>query len=256
VRLATYNIKHGEKPGGQVDTALLRDAAAALDADVLCLQEVDRGQPRSHGADQAAEIADAVGAVAYRFTPALTGVMGDSVRRSTPADFAGSAPGYGIAIVSRWPVRAWSAVRVPVLPGPGLSVGKRRIVRRDEARVVMAAVVDGPDGPVTVATAHLSLIRGWNRYQLVLALRAAGRLPGPRLLTGDLNLRPEKVRPVTALTHWRSQARALTFPVGAPDSQIDHVLADRRVAVDGVEARALPVSDHRALVVDLRTVSP
>jgi endonuclease/exonuclease/phosphatase family metal-dependent hydrolase len=45
-----------------------------------------------------------------------------------------------------------------------------------------------------------------------------------------------------------------TFPAGAPTRQIDHVLARPRPqgTVVGVEARELPVSDHRALVVDLQ----
>ncbi|HEV7826552.1 MAG TPA: endonuclease/exonuclease/phosphatase family protein [Mycobacteriales bacterium] len=255
MRLATYNIKHGESSDRRVDTARLRDAVASLDADVVCLQEVDRGQPRSHGADQAAEIADAVGAAAYRFAPALTGVLGESVRPSTATDLDGTGPGYGVALVSRWPVLSWHTYRLPLMPGPGIHRTGGWVVPPDEQRVVLVGVVSTPDGPVTVATTHLSLVPAWHSLQLWLALRRVG-LPGPRLLTGDFNLRPVSVRPVAALAGRRSLARARTFPAQAPNRQIDHVLADRRIPVTGVEAPELPVSDHRPLVVDLRTVSP
>ena len=42
-----------------------------------------------------------------------------------------------------------------------------------------------------------------------------------------------------------------TFPAEGPQQQIDHVLADRPFPVLTAGARQLPLSDHRALVVDL-----
>ena len=48
LRLGTFNLLHGLSiRTATADEADLRSAAAALDADVLGLQEVDRGQPRS-----------------------------------------------------------------------------------------------------------------------------------------------------------------------------------------------------------------
>ena len=56
MRLATFNLLNGRSlADGQVDLERLRDAVVALDADVLALQEVDRDQPRSHGADLTAD---------------------------------------------------------------------------------------------------------------------------------------------------------------------------------------------------------
>ena len=69
------------------------------------------------------------------------------------------------------------------------------------------------------------------------------------LLVGDLNMPPG---PATRLTGLHPLAIALTFPVDRPSVQIDHLLA-RGDGPVGSAARALPlpVSDHRALVVDL-----
>ena len=52
MRIATFNILHGRSPDDdRVDVDRLAAAVRDLDADVLALQEVDRDQPRSLGAD-------------------------------------------------------------------------------------------------------------------------------------------------------------------------------------------------------------
>ena len=54
------------------------------------------------------------------------------------------------------------------------------------------------------------------------------------------------------MTGYRSLAEHPTFPLDEPDRQLDHVLARGSVGrvVDSRAVR-LPLSDHRALVVDL-----
>src|SRR5262245_1882638 len=61
IRVATFNIKHGSRSDGRVDNRQLVQACAALDADVLGLQEVDRRQARSRFVDQAALVARRLG---------------------------------------------------------------------------------------------------------------------------------------------------------------------------------------------------
>jgi endonuclease/exonuclease/phosphatase (EEP) superfamily protein YafD len=70
-------------------------------------------------------------------------------------------------------------------------------------------------------------------------------------LLGDLNLDPEDVDPL-ALGYDRPSGGP-TFPAHAPRREIDHVLLDGLVATAAVVA-PLPVSDHRALVVELDPV--
>jgi endonuclease/exonuclease/phosphatase (EEP) superfamily protein YafD len=58
--------------------------------------------------------------------------------------------------------------------------------------------------------------------------------------------RPEQI------TGYRSLARHLTFPAERPDRQLDHILLRGRLGrVTTSSAPALPLSDHRALIVDL-----
>jgi endonuclease/exonuclease/phosphatase family metal-dependent hydrolase len=215
---------------------------------------VDRDQPRSHGRDLTAEVATVVGAVAWRFEPTVSGTPGLAW---SPARGPVDGPAYGIGLVSRWPVRSWRVVRLPVSPlrSPVLVPGPSRprvVLLRDEPRVLLSAVVETPTGPLTVATTHLSFVPGWNVRQLRRAVAALG---SPGLLAGDLNLPLRALSPALARTGWRPLARVPTYPAAAPRVQLDHVLASGAFHVVAVESRALPVSDHRALVVELRTVA-
>jgi endonuclease/exonuclease/phosphatase family metal-dependent hydrolase len=254
MRLVSFNILNGRAlSDGEVDVGRLRDAVKLLDADVLGLQEVDRGQPRSHGLDLTAEAAAAMGGEG-RFAPAILGTPGEQWRPATDDDTADTGPAYGIGLVSRYPVRRWLVTRLPSAPvrSPILIPGPQRRIRwlRDEPRVLVAAVLETPAGPLTVANTHLSFVPGWNVAQLRRAVRAVRQLPGPRILLGDLNLPGGMPR---RLTGWTPLARVPTYP--APDArvQLDHILSDGPglPAVAGSGAREMALSDHRALIVDL-----
>ena len=251
MRLTTWNTFHGVPgDGGPPSTALLRDSAAALRADVLALQEVDRGQPRSGFADQAAEMAEQVGAVAWRFVPTVYGTPPRRWRAASAAADEDDASAYGVALLSRHPVLSWhvlrlrpSPFRMPVRSEDGVTW------QGDEPRVAVGAVVQAPAGVMTVVCTHLSFVPGANVAQLRRVSSWARALPGPRVVLGDLNL-PAAV--AGRGSGFEVLARARTYPAGRPRLQLDHALGlgglpPRR----HVETRALPVSDHLALSVDL-----
>ncbi|BCY10424.1 endonuclease/exonuclease/phosphatase family protein [Actinoplanes sp. L3-i22] len=254
MRLATFNLLHGRSlSDGTVHADRVAAAVADLDADVLGLQEVDRAQPRSGGLDLTVLCARALDAPAHRFAAAVVGTPGQTWQPwHADADIA--HPQYGIALVSRFPVRRWqitqlpgAPIRSPVLTGDGL------LLLKDEPRVLLAAVLETPRGLLSVGTTHLSFVPGWNVRQLRHAVRAMRALPAPRILLGDLNM---PSGPVRAFTGWRPLARAATFPSPSPRTQLDHVLADPRGEaalgrVVQVRTPHSPVSDHRPLVVHL-----
>jgi endonuclease/exonuclease/phosphatase family metal-dependent hydrolase len=253
VRVATFNLLSGRSvTDGQVRAEDLRDAAAALDADVVGLQEVDRAQDRSGGVDQTALVAEALGARWSRFVPAVDGTPGGAWTASATDDGSlADGPGYGVALVSRLPVLSWRVRRFGPAPlgMPLLVPGSRGLTRvPDEPRVALAAVLQGPTGPLTVITAHLSFVPGWNVRQLRAVARWARSMPAPRLLLGDLNLPGAVPRLVTG---WTQLARVPTYPSWRPRVQFDHVLTDASMSVEAARALPLQVSDHCALVVDL-----
>ncbi|GAA0365111.1 endonuclease/exonuclease/phosphatase family protein [Micromonospora gifhornensis] len=259
MRLATFNLLHGRSlTDGLVDPHRLAAAVTALDADVLALQEVDRDQSRSGNLDLTAIAAQALHADEHRFAAAVVGTPGIAFRPLTHDDDGHGEPCYGVGLISRHPVTTWQVtrlkpapVRSPVYaPGPG---GGGLILLRDEPRVVLAAVLDTPHGPLTVAATHLSFVPGWNVLQLRQVIRALRTLPAPRILLGDLNLPAWATRLATG---WHLLGRRPTYPAGAPRVQLDHALADRRgfthlPPVTAVHTPLSTISDHRPLLVDL-----
>lgn len=254
MRVATFNILHGRSPADdRVDLDRYVDAVAGLDADVLALQEVDRHQPRSASADLTTLAADAMGAPEHRFVAALSGSPG-AMWIAADGNEQPDTAAYGVALLSRYPVRSWEVVRLAPAPvrAPHLSHHHRRRVRlvHDEPRVAVAATVESPLGPMMIANTHLTFLSWWNRRQLRLLRRSLLEHIGPLVLTGDLNMGRAAAERHSRM---RSLAEASTFPATEPSRQLDHILA-----TDGLESRVkdfrthpLPLSDHLALSVDL-----
>ncbi len=251
MRVATFNILHGRNPADDVvDVATFGSAIAALDADVLALQEVDRNQPRSHGADLTAVAAEAMGAREHRFVAAMSGSPGATWVAATGEEQPDAAT-YGVALLSRHPVTAWNVVKLPVLraPTPFWFHGDRLpTMVRDEARVALAAQVSAPDGTVTVVGTHLSFVPWWNGRQLRYLVRSLAVAERPLVLTGDLNMGRRRA---VALTAMSPAATWPTFPSDSPREQLDHILLDGPITATSSSAPHLPLSDHRALVADL-----
>ncbi len=251
MRVATFNILHGRSPDDdRVDVERYAEAVRTLDADVLALQEVDRNQPRSAGADLTAVAAEAMGAVEHRFVAALSGSPGSTWMAATGEEQPDAAA-YGIALLSRHPVSSWEILRLgkPPTPVPMRFAGSRRPeLVRDEPRVAVAARVQGPTGELVVVNTHLSFVSWWGRRQLrrvVAAQEGCERV----LVVGDLNMGPAPARRITGM---RPLVSGATFPASAPVEQLDHVLARGDVgAVRTCKIHALPLSDHRAMSVDL-----
>jgi len=254
MRVATFNILHGRTVGDGVDVRRLRDCVRRLDPDVLSLQEVDCDQPRSERADLTAAAAEAMGATEHRFVAAISGTPGATWMAATGREQPGTAA-YGIALLSRYPVTSWQVLRLPRIPMrfPMYLPGPNRVMIVDEEpRAAVIAQLHTPMGDLTVANTHLSFVPGWNRRQLRRVIRDLRGFPGPRLLTGDLNMTPETVGRWSGM---RALALAQTFPADNPNRQLDHILTDDPGLRGGaVDASPMPISDHRPLVVDLQRV--
>ena len=244
-RVATWNIFGGRTwDGGRVDLDLTLATLRRLDADLVAVQEVDREQGRSHRADQARLLGEALG-MDWHYAPAMLGTPGEGWRAPVPNDPDPGGTAYGIALLSRLPLKKAETV---LLPQAG----------RDEPRVALVAELADGGRRLTVAGTHLSFVPGPNLRQLRALQRHLDERGGPRLLLGDLNLWWPLVR-LTSRPGWRPLVRGGTFRNPPPRSpgrlvQLDHVLAAGAAATARPRDTRIvsgPASDHRAVVVEL-----
>ena len=322
IRLLSFNLQHGRPgDGARLDPATapladsdIADAGAArevlaaladqirdIDPDVIALQEVDLGQRRSGRLDQTAVLADLLGWEGRRFAATYAGPVVGLRRRPRRSALTGRADdvlgplrallgagpaGFGNALLTRLPVRAWRVARLG--RGPAVLTrrsGGRALDPRSYAlststmRNMIAAQidpVDGAGGPggLAVASTHLATRTGTAAAQLAAAWAALAALPGPHVLAGDLNLHAELLAPLGIA---RDLGEGATYPSGAPARRIDHILTDPwPTGADGLPvsaqeavgrtggtllravgsgARSLVVSDHAATWVDLEPVA-
>jgi endonuclease/exonuclease/phosphatase family metal-dependent hydrolase len=258
VRVVTYNLLHGlDVRSEQVDLDAVARAIEALGADVVAVQEVDRGLRRTDERDQVAEIAKRLGWHGI-FAPAL---LGDPTGRYEPPPRDGSDPGgpaYGIGLLSPHPLRAPAR---KALPGGGPGESRPRPEAEEgvppkpgwdgEPRAALRAVVRCEGRDVAVTTAHLSYMPWRGARQLRVAAAFAGALRGPAVLLGDLNLPFWSVRGAVTGSRWRVTPAACTFPSWQPHLQLDHLLV-RGLVVDDVRVGPRGPSDHLPLGATLR----
>ena len=224
LRVVSFNILHGQRADGSgvVDLPLLRRSAAALEPDVLALQEVDVGVPRSGRRDQATAVGEATN---------LSVVFGKAAR-------VGGIGKYGNALLARGPI-----TDVEVVPLP-------QAQRTNEPRAAIVASVDG----ISVCATHLSIHRPEVHDQLRAVVDLLMTRPRPQVLVGDLNLRPEEVSPVVwAAGLELADPRVPTFPRNDPRMRIDHVAVSRDLRIADVQVVPTDSSDHCALVVEVET---
>jgi endonuclease/exonuclease/phosphatase family metal-dependent hydrolase len=250
VRLVTFNTHHGVGRDERHDLARLAKVLVAADADVICLQEVDRHfGDRSEDVDQALLLSRALD-MQLAWGPAIDEPrVGDRPARQ-----------YGNALLSRLPILVSDVHR---LPGGG------------EPRVALRTMIELDGAALWVTNTHLSTGDPDGRRTQVAALAALHTEPMETgVIVGDLNAAPDapELDPLRRrfIDAWRLAAaredqagwrfwhagHGETFPAGNPNRRIDQVWVSPGVTVaaaavlDGAGA-----SDHLPLLVDLEVRS-
>jgi endonuclease/exonuclease/phosphatase family metal-dependent hydrolase len=234
-RVVTYNIRHARGRDWRVSTARIADVLRPLAADIVALQEVDRGRQRSGSEDQAAVLAEALGMQGH-FHPAMR-----------PRDGL-----YGDAVLVRQPARL---VRSGNLPSPG----------HVEPRGALHVEIALGGVPLQVIATHLGVRRAGRLAQIEGLLGpdwlGAALARGPTLLSGDFNSLPGSRVYGRIRAHLRDPAAfpdlppaPATFPSRWPLLRLDHVFAGPGIRIIAAAApRTGPAriaSDHLPLVVD------
>ncbi len=237
LRVLSYNI---HKCIGGVDRRYAPDRIAQvirnLDPDVLLLQEVDQGAPRSNHDRQVDVLGDFIGMKHRAWFPNV-GVRGGGH--------------YGNAILSRY----------PLVEATNIDLSIRFKKRRSALHGVVRVRHDGIDRTVHVYNMHLGLARYERRIQIAKFLDshpfASLHHETPIVVGGDLNdvygglgnlLQPAGFRGI--------ERRPLTFPAWGPLRPLDAIFV--RGPVDFLELRRCETdlsrraSDHRPLVADVR----
>ncbi len=270
LRIATCNLLHGLSvpAGGALDLDAAGDAVAALDADVVALQEVDRGLERTGGVDQVAALASRTGLHGV-FAPALLGDPGTRWRAVVGEDPGG--PAYGVGLLTRGAPVRWRRValpgggdgaRQPSEPsgGPDASTASRPSSAAaaagpgslnpgwdHEPRTALLAELDVAGLALQIVTTHLSYLPWRGVAQLRTALAAPSA--GPAVLLGDLNLPVWVVRALSA--DWHHAGGQPTYPAWRPRLQPDQVLVRGGIGVHDVQVGRPGTSDHLPLTARL-----
>ncbi len=199
----SYNIQWGTGKDGRID--LSRIAAEVGAADAIAFQEVERFWTRSHGSDQAAELAALFPEHHWVYGP---GLDLDGSRRGDDGRLIRRRRQFGNMLLSRTPILA---SRTHVLPKMNLPE------KLSLQRAALEAVIAAPSGPLRVHSLHLNHSSVEERLIQVARLREivagapgeggawSGRdydpvwnldgpqppMPAPAILMGDFNLRPD-----------------------------------------------------------------
>lgn len=230
----TMNIHFARSRTHRLQLGRIAQELHDWDADVILLQEVDRGRARSARVDQARRLGDRLGmAAAYGPNRRVRG---------------GSS---GNAVLSRFPILHERNRGLPSRPGL-------------YPRGVLRTTLDVGGHEVDVLATHLdSRRRGVRRAQARVVAEAVRRTDRPVMVGGDLNTEPG-THPVHRLLHagltdaWAvaGTGQGLTAPAASPRHRIDYLLAGP--AFDPVRSQVLisSVSDHRAVRATFRLLPP
>ena len=237
LHVMTFNIHSARAGDGSVRLATITEEIRRWRADVVLLQEVDRGRAWTGRVDMPAQLADALG---------TSWTFGANVRRSPTNQ-------YGTAILSRFPITASRNVPLPAPPGT-------------QQRGLLSATLDVDGTEVSVYNTHLEHTSRTARLQQMQAItQVLATDPRPMVLGGDLNSRPGSPVMNLAGRHltdtWPAvgQGPGYTHSARNPRSRIDYLLHDGGEQADLVPVDAMVlrsgVSDHWAVRATYRLVT-
>lgn len=232
LRVALANVHFGHDVEGRQRAREVGSVLAAFDADVIALNEVDRGWFISGGTDLLSTYASMTG---------MRAVFGPS-----------SDEMWGNAILTRLPILEVERTRLPRGRAP-------------LDRSALTVIVEQPDGrPLAIIATHLSNVDLANETRLPQAQSVAAIVARLRerdietIVAGDLNARPgDPELEVLAAIGLRTALpdTVMTYPAASPRVQIDHVLIPSGFEVITSRALNSGLSDHRFLEITLERAS-
>lgn len=240
IRIMTYNVHSCIGRDGKASTLRVADVIAELNPDIVALQELDAGKPRTGHIHQAEKIAEHLN-MDFHFHPSI------EVREER----------YGNAILSRHPIEL---IRAGALPS-------FRWWKALESRGAIWASVEVGGKAVQIINTHFGLNR-FERLAQANALLGAdwaahSECKPPIIVCGDFNSIPLSGVYRRFLKIFRDAQLALkglarpfkTYPSVYPFFRIDHIFLTEGVTVNGIEVPRTGItslaSDHLPLIADV-----
>jgi endonuclease/exonuclease/phosphatase family metal-dependent hydrolase len=243
VRVLVFNIHAGKDAAGRDNLADVAQLVRTSSADLVLLQEVDRGTNRSGKVDQLQTLIDAT---------RYGGVFARSL------DYDGGQ--YGIGALSPRGFVFNETVPLPVLPVQARAGGSH------EARVALVATAQTTRGRLQMVNTHLDASAD-ESYRLqeaegvLNAVRPRASHPTPVVLGGDFNSEPasavvQKLRAAGLRDAWTEcgQGDGFTYPAEQPTKRIDYVFLTASLRCTAAEVIDTRISDHRPLLVTLADI--
>ena len=232
-RVMTYNIHHGAGVDGKVDLRRIADLIKREQADIVALQEVDKGVQRTAQRDFPTELA------------ALTGM---SCVFSNNFHFQGGE--YGNAVLTRFPIKRWTNRHYKML-------------RTGEQRGLLQVVLDVHGRELVFMDTHIDF-RGDDAERLLNAdelLQAIQAFRGrPMILCGDFNDTPgsrthQKIAQAF-VDAWVAAGTGdgFTIPAEKPRKRIDYIWTSKDPSIEALRVWApeAEASDHLPVVGEFR----
>jgi endonuclease/exonuclease/phosphatase family metal-dependent hydrolase len=229
LRVVSYNIKHGQGMDGRVDLPRIADVLKKTRPDFVGLQEVDLRASRSGKSNQVNDLAKMLS-----MHPGFGSFM----------NYQGGR--YGMAILSRFPLRNVQSLRLP---------------DGNEPRIALIAEAQLPNqATVLLVNVHFDWVANDElRFAQATKLRDHLRAQKkPYILLGDFNDDPESrtlaLFDQIAVRTEKPKDDRMTFSSTKPEREIDFIFCApaRAWRVGRVEVITEPVaSDHRPVVAEL-----
>ncbi len=248
-RLLTLNIQNGQPwceanpDDPRIDLEAVGDFLVSQDADVICLQEVERGFDGGLQLDPPPHYE-----TLRSMLPGYDSVFGYPLKNDLEIPF-----GLGLAIFSRTKLEGFERVDLPAAPLSFEFAGK---TRHASSRLLISAktIIDGES--IHILNTHLQAFFMINassndhpeqRNIVEASLRA---LRGPALLAGDMNTAPGEtlVEQFAAAGFDSVQSTVPTWR--RRPYVVDHIFHNNRLSCLDRRVVRTAVSDHHALVAD------
>ena len=232
LRVMSYNIHHGEGLDGKLDLERIARIITDARADIVGLQEVDRGVERTQKRDLPAELAKLTGLTVH-FEKNIAHQGGE----------------YGNAVLTRFPIKRATNTHLKSLAN-------------GEQRGVQQLVLDVQGREIIFMNTHLDARRDpaereHSSTELRAIVAAAGAMPV--ILVGDFNAAPT-ARSIAAVRafltdSWTvlSEEPGFTIPVKKPSKRIDYVwITPASITPVKMDVLHSEASDHLPIIAELR----